>query len=178
MNATDDKVAYMRDYRARYRSTPEGREKLREASKRWKKSEAGKKAAQRRHKKKYVPSDRVLKTPEEKAETKRVRERLYYARTRERRQEMWNARMSHLKRYGLTREQYEAMLAAQHGGCAVCGGTNGSSRNRKLLCVDHCHHTGKVRGLLCDNCNRGIGALKDDLGLVRKALLYLEAHHG
>lgn len=82
--------------------------------------------------------------------------------------------MDHLRRYGMTKEQYLALLASQSGGCAICGSANGSSRNPRVLCVDHCHHTGKIRGLLCDGCNKGIGCLKDDAGMVRKALLYLE----
>ncbi len=175
MNATDDKVAYMRDYRKRYRESPEGREKIRERNKRWKKSENGKKYNREWAKKKYVPSDRVLKTHEEKNARQL---RYYHEKTKPKRLRKHRETMAHLKRYDLTKEQYLVMLADQGGGCAICGTSNGSSRNPRVLCVDHCHDTGKVRGLLCDNCNRGIGALKDDPSLVRKALLYLEAYHG
>jgi hypothetical protein len=73
--------------------------------------------------------------------------------------------------YGITLEQYEAMVAAQEDCCAICG--NPPSDKRKLA-VDHNHDTGAVRGLLCTTCNVGIGALKDDLRLLRAAVNYLE----
>ena len=64
-------------------------------------------------------------------------------------------------RYGLSHEHYDAMLAAQHMGCAICGAEQPGGRYANFH-VDHCHHTGKVRGLLCTNCNRGLGYFKDD----------------
>jgi hypothetical protein len=82
-------------------------------------------------------------------------------------------RRSRLKtQYGLTIEDYDAMLRRQGGGCAICGtavpgGLGGFH-------VDHCHQTNRVRGLLCVNCNRGIGALKDDANLLRRAIAYLD----
>lgn len=82
--------------------------------------------------------------------------------------------------FGLTREQYDEILKAQGGGCAICGRTDlgakvGRGRNTKLLGVDHCHRTNLVRGILCHKCNLGIGHLNDDLGLVWKAMVYLAA---
>lgn len=56
-----------------------------------------------------------------------------------------------LRRYGLTKERYEAMLLAQDGRCACCGYPPTGSH---ALGVDHCHETGRVRGLLCKVCNR------------------------
>lgn len=83
------------------------------------------------------------------------------------------ARRYRLKwRYGVTLEQYEAMLNRQGGVCAVCRGA--SSKGTKLA-VDHCHDTGAVRGLLCDNCNRAIGLLGDDADVLRRAAEYLSA---
>ena len=67
------------------------------------------------------------------------------------------------------------MLAAQDGKCAICGTT--STGNRKAFHVDHDHKTGKVRGLLCSNCNTGIGNLRDDIGLLNRAIEYL-SHKG
>lgn len=75
-------------------------------------------------------------------------------------------------RYGIDRATYDAMLAAQHGRCAICGGPPGRSR----LHVDHDHITGAVRGLLCGPCNQGLGFLRDDPDVLRAALRYLEAH--
>lgn len=74
-----------------------------------------------------------------------------------------------LRRYGLTPEQYDAMLAEQDGRCAVCRCT--SSRR---LHVDHCHETGRVRGLLCFNCNSALGHAKDDTQRLQALIRYLE----
>lgn len=69
-------------------------------------------------------------------------------------------RTAHLKhRYGLTGEAHDRLLAAQGGVCAVCGipAEHTPTHWRGKLCVDHCHDTGKVRGLLCNDCNAAIG---------------------
>jgi hypothetical protein len=78
------------------------------------------------------------------------------------------------KKYGITLEIYAEMYRAQNGLCAICG--NGPSKGswHGKLGVDHCHDTGAIRGLLCDDCNVGIGRLKDDPERLRKALQYLE----
>ena len=72
--------------------------------------------------------------------------------------------------YGITFDDYEAMLKAQNGLCAICGG---QCSVKKRLSVDHDHTTGAVRGLLCIKCNCAIGYLKDSTDLARKALEYL-----
>jgi hypothetical protein len=69
------------------------------------------------------------------------------------------ASMRSLSKYGLTEDDYVRMLAEQQDVCAVCG--NGPGGRVRRLCVDHCHDTGKVRGLLCDPCNRILGMIKD-----------------
>jgi hypothetical protein len=82
-----------------------------------------------------------------------------------------------LKRaYGIGYAEYLKMLDAQNGCCAICGTSD--TGNRKAFHVDHCHETGKVRGLLCGNCNSGIGNLRDDVGLLRRAIDYLESTQG
>ena len=73
-------------------------------------------------------------------------------------------------RYKLTDQQYDQMLFAQKGQCKICGTRDWPYKGP---CVDHDHNTGQVRGLLCLNCNRGIGAFKDDAAVVEKALKYL-----
>ncbi len=80
------------------------------------------------------------------------------------------------KKYGITPEQYDELLALQRGVCAICGQPERSkTRNGhvKALAVDHDHETGEVRGLLCDNCNRGLGHFKDDAERLAAAVAYL-----
>lgn len=84
--------------------------------------------------------------------------------------------------YGISREQYGQLLADQNGLCRLCG-TEGEYVKRPGktvagldafgLCVDHDHATGVIRGLLCNNCNRALGLLKDDQLLLSKALTYV-----
>jgi len=79
----------------------------------------------------------------------------------------------HMKRaYGLDFKDYEKMLEAQNGVCAICSSPPPNNRKTRLA-IDHCHKTGKVRGLLCDKCNRSIGLLKDDVNILTKAIEYL-----
>lgn len=70
-------------------------------------------------------------------------------------------------KYGITVEEYDALRGAQGGRCALCGA------DPEVLCVDHCHATGRVRGLLCSPCNTGIGHLRDDVAILRRAIEYL-----
>lgn len=79
--------------------------------------------------------------------------------------------------YGLTVDDYNAMLDRQNGTCAICDGPPkgpGSQYGRFRFHVDHCHETNKVRGLLCGNCNTAIGLLGDDLKRFWAAIDYLE----
>ncbi len=75
-----------------------------------------------------------------------------------------------LRRYGLTREEYQELIESQNGVCAIC---SNPPPDGKRLSVDHCHKTGKVRGLLCTGCNLGIGNLGDNVQGVARALIYL-----
>ena len=77
------------------------------------------------------------------------------------------------KSYGIGYAEYLTMLDAQNNACAICG-TNDTG-NRKAFHVDHCHDTGKIRGLLCGNCNSGIGNLRDDINLLQRAIAYLQS---
>lgn len=78
-------------------------------------------------------------------------------------------------KYGIDVETYNAKLEEQDGKCAICGKGQGNSVKSKLF-VDHDHTTGKIRGLLCDSCNRGIGLLQDDADLLMAAVAYLISH--
>lgn len=77
-----------------------------------------------------------------------------------------------IKKYGLTEAAYDEILEAQDHTCPIC--------QRKLIrahrhtVVDHCHQTNRVRGILCRNCNTGIGQLRDDPKLLLRAARYLE----
>ncbi len=80
------------------------------------------------------------------------------------------SRTYHLKcRYGITAADADAMLAEQDGLCAIC-------RVAPAVHVDHDHATGKVRGLLCFNCNGGLGQFKDGIDVLQSAVAYLTAH--
>jgi hypothetical protein len=79
-------------------------------------------------------------------------------------------RWSKLKeRYGITKEQYETMLEDQGGTCAICT----SASTKGSLHVDHCHSTGRVRGLLCPECNKALGLLRDNVETLHRAIQYL-----
>ncbi len=76
------------------------------------------------------------------------------------------------KKYGITIEQYNRMLIEQNNSCAICGKDADKCHNG--LYVDHNHATGKIRKLLCRDCNVGIGHLMEDVLILRKAIEYLE----
>lgn len=106
-----------------------------------------------------------------------VRERKNAARRGEHRRED-NLRSLLRSRYGITFEDYQEMLAAQDGRCAICrdepdpNGVKATSR----LHVDHCHATGRVRQLLCSRCNQGLGYFRDRPDLLEVAATYLRNH--
>ena len=82
-------------------------------------------------------------------------------------------RLQSLKRtYGLSEEEYTLMLEQANSCCEICG--KSSEEETKELNVDHCHTTGKIRGLLCGSCNTGLGLLKDSEDILTKAIEYLK----
>lgn len=80
---------------------------------------------------------------------------------------------STIKKYGLTLDEYNTILKNQNNGCAICGNKCSSGNN---LSVDHCHFSGKIRGLLCGKCNKALGLFKDDSELLIKASEYLKKY--
>jgi hypothetical protein len=84
----------------------------------------------------------------------------------------WSVKYS----YGLTGEELDALYEKQNGKCKICTtdlvmvGKNANN----IVSVDHCHDTGKVRGLLCRQCNAGLGQFRDDPELLKKAVDYLD----
>jgi Recombination endonuclease VII len=80
-----------------------------------------------------------------------------------------NRRRRLKRKYGISLEEYERLLALQNGACAIC-----LLKSDRMLHVDHCHKTGRVRGLLCVKCNTGLGCYNDDPSLMRRGAAYLE----
>jgi len=86
-----------------------------------------------------------------------------------------------LKEFGITVDEYNRTHASQKGCCKLCeqpetspGNTWQGNTGYRRLAVDHNHGTDVIRGLLCSNCNRALGLLRDDCQLLRRAALYLE----
>jgi len=88
-------------------------------------------------------------------------------------------RNNHFKtRYGISADEYDSRCSqADKDGCAICGikQPNGTRWKDKWH-LDHCHSTGKVRGMLCGNCNRGLGQFQDSEEIMTKAIDYLKKH--
>lgn len=80
-----------------------------------------------------------------------------------------------LSRYGITVEDYNEMFEAQQGCCEICG--RHQSEVNRTFDVDHNHETGKVRGLLCFDCNRGLGCVKENTTILAKAIEYLNKYN-
>lgn len=82
-------------------------------------------------------------------------------------QSIYDARARRKRKYGLTKEFHELLLVSQDGRCLIC------KKKSTELRVDHDHKTKKIRGLLCNNCNTGLGMFKDKIYLLYQAILYL-----
>jgi hypothetical protein len=137
-------------YRRRYAEDPEFRRRKIEAGRRYRKANRETVNARRRR--------RYFQDPE-------FRKRLaaIHKRTERKRQ---------LRQYGLTIDDYVALLSKQGGACAIC-----KTMPDGTPCVDHCHGCGTVRGILCRACNTGLGLYRDRRSLMSAAIAYLEAHH-
>ncbi len=111
--------------------------------------------------------------------------RAYHAKHRDRlnalKREKWRSNSEFRERrraqrtmaYGLTADDYERMLIEQGGVCAIC-----RRKSDRRLCIDHCHATQKVRGLLCHRCNTALGLLDDDWDRLRAAMAYVDRGRG
>lgn len=78
-------------------------------------------------------------------------------------------------KYGISHNVYDDMIKAQTGMCLICKRT--SIEDGRFLSVDHCHVTGKIRGLLCCDCNIGLGKFRDSIELLEKAKRYLNEYN-
>lgn len=114
----------------------------------------------------------AAKNPEKVREQREKSHKKYLAnRTPEKkRQREWS---HHLwQNYKITPEEYDQMLMNQDGLCAICE----KAMDPKEIHVDHDHNTGRVRGLLCSGCNKGLGFFKESTTSLRNAICYLEEH--
>lgn len=120
-------------------------------------------------KRRYLESWRVLNKEKVKEYGRRHREKY-----REQRRDE-----NYKRKYGISTEEYSILLAQQKEVCSICGQKesfcSGKRETPNLLSVDHCHETGKVRGLLCYSCNTGLGKFKDNPTLLQAAILYLKS---
>ena len=112
---------------------------------------------------------RKYNTEEEIKQAVRNRDKNYY------RLDPLKGRDNFLKqKYGITLDDYNTMFTQQNGCCSICG--KHQSEISRTLAVDHCHTTGKIRGLLCMPCNLAIGKLNDDITLLKNAIKYLKQY--
>lgn len=90
------------------------------------------------------------------------------------------SRRAHIRdTYGITLEEFNVMLETQGGVCAICSQPETKKHKSgtiKSLSVDHCHTSGRVRGLLCADCNSAIGYLRENADAARRAAEYIERH--
>lgn len=101
----------------------------------------------------------------------RIRSMKHHQQNRE--QSIYGIRRSRLARYGITPEIYDDLLVKQDGVCAICRKTCSSGMR---LAVDHEHGSGKVRGLLCGQCNTGLGKFRDSVEVLTRASEYIQRH--
>ena len=84
-----------------------------------------------------------------------------------------------MRKYNVTTEEYKKMVLTQENKCAICGNYE-TSKNKfgqlRELSIDHCHKTGKVRKLLCSNCNSALGMFNDNIEILRNAIDYLKKY--
>lgn len=119
------------------------------------------------NRKKYYP-----KITEEARDRKRKKNHLAYHAMAELEKKDHNRKQGLKQNHGLTLEEFDIMLAAQDGRCAICGRDNPTGRFSQWH-IDHCHRTGQIRGILCDSCNRGLGMFKDNVEFLQTAIAYL-----
>lgn len=109
---------------------------------------------------------------------RKIESKQWYENNKDRKKEL-SKQYKHIKKdkdlqttYGINLATYNTMLVEQGCRCKICQKPQGDLK--RALCVDHDHNTGKVRGLLCDTCNRSLGLLKDNVNILERAVKYLE----
>jgi len=128
--------------------------------------------------------EKFKRTPEQQAEHNRRRreryakDKAYREKLKQQSKEYWakfpeKKKKSRIRgQYDMSMEDFEELMALQNGACAICGHSDMSDKNIFPV-VDHCHESGKVRGLLCMNCNQGLGKFKDSTSNLTAAMAYL-----
>jgi hypothetical protein len=118
--------------------------------------------------------------PAVRAESRKEYMRRYFKQYREAKPEIFRA-YELKRRRGIAASEYDRMMAEQDGKCAICGKPETAIHHRtgepRALAVDHCHTSGKVRGLLCTGCNAVLGYAKDSIPTLEAAIRYLKRHH-
>lgn len=164
-------------YYAKYNANRREKAKLRTAE--WRESNPGRNAE----------SAKLWR--QKNAEKAKVKQREYREKNREiirKKQKEWRDRTGYnrsekriaytrdqqLRTHGLTRQDYEELLAKQGGCCAICGNSEPGVKSAARLYVDHCHQTDRVRGLLCGLCNAMLGYARDKPNILRMGAIYLE----
>jgi len=113
------------------------------------------------------------------AKSKREYQNKYLRRLREEKPDMFAA-IDFRKHYGISLDDYNRMFDNQNGKCLICESKetakSPATGEPRRLAVDHCHETGKVRGLLCSSCNTSLGGFKDSIKYLKSAIKYLETH--
>jgi hypothetical protein len=148
-----------------YKNNPE---KVKTYAKEYYKANSSRILALRKARKNKKPTKALYKTTDDQ---RSKQSEYYYNREgwKKQKEKVWLSRG--IKNF--TYEQFEKMREAQNNRCYIC---NSGPANNQSLHVDHDHITGKVRKLLCNNCNNGIGKLKDSIEILNKAIKYLKEH--
>ena len=145
------------------------------------------KEARKKYMKEYYaknPEKFAKRTPEKQAEYNERRRQIYAENenvrliARKKAKDWQDAnpekrKSQRLRKFDIQLSDYKDMLAMQNGSCAICGYSDMSNPNFFPV-VDHCHSTGVVRGLLCMECNMGLGKFKDDINRLWIAISYLQ----
>ena len=150
-----------REYQQRYNRTPKRKKYMRDWQRKYRQTQEAKEY-ERKYRKEY------RKLPKSK-DRRRKYEQKYYKLPRVK---MTRQHQTIKYRYGIDITEYDKLFKQQHGKCAICG----KPPARTKLGIDHNHNTKKVRGLLCNKCNRALGYFDDSIQILQKAVKYMKKY--
>lgn len=157
---------YNKKYYQKHKDDPIYKEKMRERSNKW--HQEHQELEKERKKKDYLRNKEKYRI-----KNKNWRKNL----KNKEKQKIYNKK-SHLKiRFGLSVEEYDTMIKKQNNKCASCGITFNENNNSERPCIDHDHKIGKIREILCNNCNLTLGIMSDDAEKLINLVKYLEKHN-